>query len=351
MNSMFKHQDDMLEAEENQMKSTQHLSKGEYEDDSDSVSTFILSNGEYLDAASEEGDHPDKFGRLVTTLLFNNSFLNKIMELENCQEEVLKVEERKSNSRDSDGQHNPESDAEESEGEHTDWSYNLSEGELLITAYSDAESDGGLSEGGVLIVGPFDTYKRECEEEDVEDCYNNISEGEVCHDEMLNNEVLSYVFEDNISDGEVPNTINKGYLSDGELRGPCENELKYFLNIEDGRRCGGNKCGEGKTIKDIDNCLVNNMFDTITKVNRWLFPEGSDMGQEQGACCESNNSSRNVSNAFPDNSARNSSGDEANNLTHLTEVSIASSSIVKKRNKRNLFIRFCNFVSKRFKRN
>ena len=369
-----------------------------------------------------------------------------------------------------------------------------------------------------LIVGPFDTYKRECAEEDVEDCYNNISE-EDCHDEMLKDEVLPYVFEDYISDGEVPNTSTKGYLSDGEvpntstkgylsdgevpntstkgylsdgevpntstkgylsdgevpntstkgylsdgevpntstkgylsdgevpntstkgylsdgevpntstkgylsdgevpntstkgylsdgevpntstkgylsdgevpntstkgylsdgevpntstkgylsdgevpntstkgylsdgeLCGPCENELKYFLNIEDGRRCCGNEHGDGKTIKDIDNCLVDNMFDKITKVNRWLFPEGSDMDQEQEACCEPNNSSRNVSNASPDNSARNSLGDESNNLTDLTEVSIAPPSIVKKRKKRNLFIRFCNFVSKRFKRN
>ena len=171
------------------------------------------------------------------------------------------------------------------------------------------------------------------------------------------------MYEDSISDGVIPNAISKRYLSNGELYPTCDNELKYFLNTEDGRN-GRNEYGEGKTIKYIDNlCLVDEMFDKITKVNRWLFPEGDDMDHVQETCCEAHNPSPNVYKASPDNSVTNSSGDEcntsssntslreSNDLTDLTEISIALSLIVKKRNKRNLFIRLCNFVSKRFKRN
>ena len=436
MNSIFKHQDDMLKAEECQRKSIQRLSEGEYdneagvlnEDDSGDtvVSTFELYDGEYLDAANEDGKDHDKFGRFVTTLHFNNSFLNK-------------VEERKTDGEDSDGQHNTDSGAVESDGGYTDWSNNLSEGELLNTGYSDAEesnagytdrsnnlsegellntgysgavesdggytdwsnnlsegelitarysdaeesdggytdwcnnlsegelitagysdteSDSGLSEGEVLTVGPIVAYKGEREEADVEDCYYNISEGEVCDDEILNDEDSTSVFEDNISDGEIPNEISKRYFSDGELYSTCENEFKNFLNTaEEGRRYR-DEYAEVKTIKYIENLyLVDEMFDKITKVNRWLFPEVGDINQQVDY------SSRYVSDPSPDNSATNCSGDECNNsilnrlleesngLTDLTEVSLASSSNVKMRKKRNLFIRFCNFVSKRLKRN
>ena len=192
---MFNQQDDMLKVEESQRKLIQHLGDGEYDNgagvlnedgsgDTD-VNTVELSDGEYLDATSEDGDSED--------------------------------------------QHNTDSDAEESESGYTDWSNNLSEGEILVTGYSDAESDGG----------------------------------EVCDDEILNDEDSPCVFEDCISGGEIPNAISKRYLSNGELYPTCDNELKYLLNTEDGWN-GRNEYGEGKTIKYIDNlCLVDEMCEDV----------------------------------------------------------------------------------------
>ena len=153
----------MLKAQEIQRKFIQHLGDGEYdngtcalnEDDSGDtdVNTVELSDGEYLDATSEDGD--------------------------------------------SEGQHNTDNEAGESEDGDTDWSYNLSEGEILVAGYSDAESDGGSNEGEVLIVGSIESYKREFDETVAGDGYNNISEGEVCDHEIL----MKYAYEDCISDG------------------------------------------------------------------------------------------------------------------------------------------------------
>ena len=137
------------------------------------------------------------------------------------------------------------------------------------------------------------------------------------------------MYEDSISDGEIPNAINKIYFGNGELYPTYDNDLKYFLNTEDGRN-GRNEYGEGKTIKYIDNlCLVDEMFDIITKVNQWLFPEVGDMDHEQETCSEAHNPSQNVCNASPDNSVTNSSG-KSNDFTGITEISIASSSMVKR---------------------
>ena len=115
--------------------------------------------------------------------------------------------------------------------------------------------------------------------------------------------------------GEIPNAI-----SNGELYPTCDNELKYFLNTEDGRN-GRNEHGEGKTIKYIDNLfLVDEMFDKNTKVNPWLSPEVGGMDHEQETCCEAHNPSPNVCNASPDNSVTNSSGDECN--TSISNTSL-----------------------------
>ena len=64
---------------------------------------------------------------------------------------------------------------------------------ILVAGYIDAESDGGSNEGEVLIAGSIEDYKREYEETVAEDCYNNISEGEVCDDEILNDEDSPYI--------------------------------------------------------------------------------------------------------------------------------------------------------------
>ena len=148
------------------------------------------------------------------------------------------------------------------------------------------------------------------------------------------------MYEDCISDGKIPNAISKRYLSNGELYPTCDNELRYFLNTEDGRNAR-NEYGKGKTIQYIGNlCLVDEMFDKITKLTDGCSLM-DDMDYEQETCCEAYNPSPNVCNASPDNSVTNSSLSntslgESNDSTDFTEISIASSSIVKKRNKRVL---------------
>ena len=558
MSSMLKYQDDMvLKAEESQRKSIQHLSEGYNDNDSDDTdgSTSEHSDGEYLDVIIGGGEDGDNFGKFVTTLLFSNLFASKVMQLENCQDEILKEDERKGDVR--------ESNNSDGEDEHTEWCNNA-RGDEHSAEYNETDKSKGedpdpsknLSEGEFPFVGDSDGVESEGEQTC---CYGDISEGEVC-DERLKDKDYRYVSEENIcdeeipnaisdgylsdgeipnaisegnlsdgeipnaisdgylsdgeipnaisegylsdgeipnaisdgylsdgeipnaisdgylsdgeipnaisdgylsdgeipnaisdgylsdgeipnaisegnlSDGEIPNAISDGYLSDGELYLTCDDKLKYFRNTYEGKRWR-NEVEEGEALKYINHFrLVNNMFDEITKVTRWLFQEVDDMDVTQDTCTPNNDSanttehsttdiikdelskcmstasyhelssysnkmsSRTVSSISPNNSICNPSRDQLNvyasNLladeyktsipntlleeSNVCEVSkdllienqkfdefpdgcineklcentlaVAPSSIVSKR-KKNIFLRFCNFVSKKLKRN
>ena len=331
----------MLKAEESQRKLNQHLSEGyngndlfkgtllnDNDSDDTDVNTSELSDGEYLDDTIGSGED----GRFVTTLLFSNIFASKVMQLD----EILKEGERKGKVR--------ESENSDGEDQHTDWCNNARGDELLAennetdkNEGEDADSSKNFSEGELLIVGDSVAEESEGEQTDAEDCHSDISEGEIC-DETVNDESSPCVAEDNISDeeitnevsegylscgeipfaisegnlsdgeiayaisngdlrdGEIPNAISEGYLScgeipyansegnlsDGELYMACDNESKYLRNTDEGKRCR-NEDEEEETLKNINDLrLVNSkMFDEITKVNRWLFPEVVDMDVTQ----------------------------------------------------------------------